>query len=100
VPVAHARALHRRIMDMLVQFRLDARPDELAGALSHGQQQWLESPMALGARAETAVTRRATAGMSPQERHATGDLLAPIRQRCSLLIVEHDWISSATSAIR
>jgi ABC-type uncharacterized transport system ATPase subunit len=31
-----------------------------------------------------------TAGMSPQERRATGELLMPIKQTCSLLIVEHD----------
>ena len=31
-----------------------------------------------------------TAGMSPQERRATGELLMPIKARCSLLIVEHD----------
>jgi len=31
-----------------------------------------------------------TAGMSAQERRATGELLSPIKQICSLLIVEHD----------
>jgi urease alpha subunit len=31
-----------------------------------------------------------SAGMSPQERRATGELLAPIKPACSLLIVEHD----------
>jgi len=31
-----------------------------------------------------------TAGMSPNERQATGELLSPIRQRCAVLIVEHD----------
>ena len=82
--------LHRRIMDMLVQFRLDARPDELAGTLSHGQQQWLEIAMALAREPKLLLLDEPTAGMSPQEWHATGDLLAPIRQRCSLLIVEHD----------
>lgn len=82
--------LHRRIMDMLVQFRLDSRPDELAGALSHGQQQWLEIAMALAREPKLLLLDEPTAGMSPQERRATGDLLAPIRQRCSLLIVEHD----------
>lgn len=82
--------LHRRIMDMLVQFRLDGRPDELAGALSHGQQQWLEIAMALAREPKLLLLDEPTAGMSTQERRATGDLLAPIRQRCSLLIVEHD----------
>jgi len=83
-------ALHPRIMDMLVQFRLDSRPDELAGALSHGQQQWLEIAMALAREPKLLLLDEPTAGMSAQERRATGELLAPIRSRCSLLIVEHD----------
>ena len=28
--------------------------------------------------------------MSPEERRVTGELLAPIRQSCALVIVEHD----------
>jgi len=28
--------------------------------------------------------------MSPEERRATGELLAPIRDHCALVIVEHD----------
>jgi branched-chain amino acid transport system ATP-binding protein len=83
-------SLHRRIMEMLVQFRLDARPDELAGALSHGQQQWLEIAMALAREPKLLLLDEPTAGMSPQERRATGELLVPIKKRCSLLIVEHD----------
>ena len=84
------RALHQRTMAMLAQFRLDGRRDELAGALSHGQQQWLEIAMALAREPSLLLLDEPTAGMSTQERHATGDLLAPIRERCSLLIVEHD----------
>jgi len=83
-------ALHPRIMEMLEQFRLDGRPDELAGALSHGQQQWLEIAMALAREPKLLLLDEPTAGMSAQERRATGELLAPIRRRCSLLIVEHD----------
>ena len=83
-------ALHLRIMEMLEQFRLDGRPDELAGALSHGQQQWLEIAMALAREPKLLLLDEPTAGMSAQERRATGELLAPIRRRCSLLIVEHD----------
>jgi branched-chain amino acid transport system ATP-binding protein len=84
------RALHERTMALLEQFRLDGRCDELAGALSHGQQQWLEIAMALAREPKLLLLDEPTAGMSTQERHATGDLLAPIRRRCSLLIVEHD----------
>ena len=41
------RRLHGRIMQTLARFRLDARSDELACALSHCQQQWLEIAMAI-----------------------------------------------------
>jgi branched-chain amino acid transport system ATP-binding protein/urea transport system ATP-binding protein len=82
--------LNERVMQMLSQFRLDARADDLAGELSHGQQQWLEIAMALAREPKLLLLDEPTAGMSPQERSATGDLLAPIKERCSLLIVEHD----------
>jgi branched-chain amino acid transport system ATP-binding protein len=82
--------LHEKTMATLAQFRLDDRGDELAGSLSHGQQQWLEIAMALAREPRLLLLDEPTAGMSPQERHATGELLAPIRQRCSMLIVEHD----------
>ena len=83
-------SLNERVMQMLAQFRLDARADDLAAELSHGQQQWLEIAMALAREPKLLLLDEPTAGMSPQERRATGDLLAPIKQRCSLLIVEHD----------
>src|SRR5215470_6031429 len=31
-----------------------------------------------------------TAGMSLEERRVTGDLLMPLKHRCSLVVVEHD----------
>jgi ABC-type uncharacterized transport system ATPase subunit len=58
--------------------------------LSHGQQQWLEIAMALARNPKILLLDEPTAGMSPQERRATGELLAPIKDHCSLLIVEHD----------
>jgi len=84
------RALDERVMEMLSQFHLEPRRDELAGVLSHGQQQWLEIAMALAREPKLLLLDEPTAGMSHQERRATGELLQPIKQRCSLLIVEHD----------
>jgi branched-chain amino acid transport system ATP-binding protein len=84
------RALDQRVMSMLEHFQLAHRRDEIAGFLSHGQQQWLEIAMALAREPKLLLLDEPTAGMSPQERHATGELLAPIKERCSLLIVEHD----------
>ncbi len=84
------RSLDPKVLELLSRFRLSDRPDELAGALSHGQQQWLEIAMALARDPKVLLLDEPTAGMSPQERRATGELLAPIKATCSLLIVEHD----------
>jgi branched-chain amino acid transport system ATP-binding protein len=82
--------LHTRVMEMLAQFRLDQRADDLASVLSHGEQQWLEIAMALSGAPKLLLLDEPTAGLSPQERRATGELLQPIKAHCSLLIVEHD----------
>jgi branched-chain amino acid transport system ATP-binding protein/urea transport system ATP-binding protein len=84
------RALHERVMHLLSRFQLESRRDELAGVLSHGQQQWLEIATALAREPKLLLLDEPTAGMSPQERRATGELLLPIKDNCSLLIVEHD----------
>mgnify|MGYP001220292356 FL=1 len=84
------RALHQPVMDKLQRFKLADRANDIAGTLSHGQQQWLEIAMALAREPKLLLLDEPTAGMSPQERRVTGELLAPIRAHCSLLIVEHD----------
>ena len=82
--------LHDRVMAMLEQFRLVDRAGDAASALSHGQQQWLEIAMALAPEPRLLLLDEPTGGMSLEERRVTGELLAPIKQRCSLVIVEHD----------
>jgi len=82
--------LHPRVMHILNQFNLAARADDLAGELSHGQQQWLEIALALARDPKLLLLDEPTAGMSPEERRVTGELLKPIKDHCSLLIVEHD----------
>jgi len=75
---------------MLEQFRLADRAEEAAGSLSHGQQQWLEIAMALAQEPKLLLLDEPTGGMSLEERRVTGELLEPIKHRCSLIIVEHD----------
>src|SRR5713226_10418836 len=82
--------LHDRAMTMLEQFRLADRAADPASALSHGQQQWLEIAMALAPEPRLLLLDEPTAGMSLEERRVTGELLIPVKRRCSLVIVEHD----------
>lgn len=82
--------LHDQVMTMLEQFRLADRAHDPASALSHGQQQWLEIAMALAAKPRLLLLDEPTGGMSLEERRVTGELLAPIKAHCSLVIVEHD----------
>ena len=84
------KILHDRVMTVLAQFHLDERAKEIAGVLSHGEQQWLEIGMALASKPRLLLLDEPTAGMSPEERRLTGQLLAPLKPMCSLVIVEHD----------
>ena len=84
------RILDGGVMTALDRFRLAGRADDLAGELSHGQQQWLEIALALASRPKLLLLDEPTGGMSPEERRVTGELLRPIRSECTLVIVEHD----------
>ncbi|MBV8614913.1 MAG: ABC transporter ATP-binding protein [Acetobacteraceae bacterium] len=83
-------ALAERAMRMLAHFHLTERAGEIAGALSHGEQQWLEIAMALAPDPKLLLLDEPTAGMSLEERRATGDFLRPLAERCAIVIVEHD----------
>lgn len=84
------RSLDNEVMHALDRFRLADRADDLAGELSHGEQQWLEIAMALAPRPKLLLLDEPTGGMSPEERRVTGELLMPIKKECALIIVEHD----------
>ena len=84
------RASDRTVLQSLERFRLAGRAHDLAGELSHGEQQWLEIAMALAPKPRLLLLDEPTGGMSPEERRATGDLLRPIKAECALVIVEHD----------
>ena len=84
------RAFDEEVTALLERFRLIDRADDLAGELSHGQQQWLEIAMALALKPKLLLLDEPTAGMSSEERRVTGELLEPIKSHCALIIVEHD----------
>ena len=87
---ATRQALHKEVMASLERFRLQGRAKDLAGELSHGEQQWLEIAMALAPKPILLLLDEPTGGMSPEERRVTGELLLPFKSECTVVIVEHD----------
>ena len=81
---------YEKIIEVLENFKLIKKVDTLAGELSHGLQQWLEIAMVVVKKPELLLLDEPTAGMSPQERQVTGELLVPLKSYCSIIIVEHD----------
>ncbi len=64
--------------------------DRPAGALSHGQRQWLEIGMLLVQDAHLLLLDEPVAGMSHEEREATGELLGVVARDRTVVVVEHD----------
>jgi branched-chain amino acid transport system ATP-binding protein len=84
-----ARAVEEdRLLELL---NLTQDRDKLAGALSHGQQQWLEIGMALALQPQLLLLDEPTAGMSPEETFKTGELIKSFNAAgMTVLVVEHD----------
>jgi ABC-type uncharacterized transport system ATPase subunit len=85
--------LERETELLLSLLGLEAKSDELAMNLSHGQQQWLEIGMAFGAHPKLLLLDEPTAGMSPEETYKTGELVQSLNARgVTILAIEHDRI--------
>jgi urea transport system ATP-binding protein len=61
-----------------------------AGALSHGQKQWLEIGMLLMQDPQLLLVDEPVAGMTPQEIERTAELLTSLAGKHSVVVVEHD----------
>lgn len=61
-----------------------------AGALSHGQKQWLEIAMVLMQKPLLLLVDEPIAGMTRQEVERTGELLQSLAGEHSIMVVEHD----------
>jgi urea transport system ATP-binding protein len=61
-----------------------------AGALSHGQKQWLEIGMLLMQNPRLLLVDEPVAGMTPQETERTAELLSSLAGDHTVIVVEHD----------
>ncbi|WP_287957986.1 urea ABC transporter ATP-binding protein UrtD [Filomicrobium sp.] len=82
---------HRERTDEILEItKLTAHRSRMAGALSHGQKQWLEIGMLLGQDPKLLLVDEPVAGMTDAETAQTADLLRDIAKDHSVVVVEHD----------
>lgn len=79
-----------RINAVLATISLAEHRHKVAGALSHGQKQWLEIGMLLMQEPELLLVDEPVAGMTDAETENTARLLREIAETRSVVVVEHD----------
>ena len=89
-PAAADRALTDPARTALAQVGLAGRADTLAASLAHGEQRQLELAVALASRPKLLLLDEPMAGMSHGEAEGIVALLASLKGRYSILLVEHD----------
>jgi urea transport system ATP-binding protein len=78
------------IEETLVQIGLADLRHASAGALSHGQKQWLEIGMLLMQSPRVLLVDEPVAGMTGEETEKTAELLVSLAGKHSVIVVEHD----------
>lgn len=79
-----------QLNDILRVVGLASQERDQAGALSHGQKQWLEIGMLLMQNPLVMLVDEPVAGMTKQETEATAELLIRLAGDRSVIVVEHD----------
>ncbi len=79
-----------RIDEVLGIIGLKEQVSRDAGALSHGQKQWLEIGMLLMQDPHLLLVDEPVAGMTHQEMDRTAELLLSLQGKHSVVVVEHD----------
>lgn len=91
-PVQHSSTALRRVDELLEQFDLGSKAEELAGYLSHGEQRRLEIAVSLASRPRMLLLDEPTQGMSHSDTHETEALIRRLSRDhgLTILLVEHD----------
>jgi len=80
----------RHVDDVLDVVGLGDQRRAFAGALSHGQKQWLEIGMLLMQEPDVLLVDEPVAGMTRQETERTAQLLLSLEEEHTVIVVEHD----------
>lgn len=89
-----------RVAPILERVGLEARADEIAGNLSHGETQWLEIAMLIAQDSRLILMDEPTAGMTIQETARTAEIFRTLSESHTLIVVEHDMSFVRTVADR
>src|SRR5213075_963700 len=81
-----------RIHNVLKTVDLSEKSESKAGALSHGQKQWLEIGMLLAQNPKLLLVDEPAAGMTDEETAKTGELLMSLAGKHSIIVIEHDMV--------
>ena len=92
---------HEIIDETLQKLNLLNVKHAISGSLSHGQKQWLEIAMAIINKPQLLLVDEPIAGMSPNERDKTGELLTQIAEDRTVFVVEHDmkFVSNFSTSV-
>jgi len=82
--------LREQIYRILELVGLQDKIGQRAGALSHGEKQWLEIGMVIVQDPDLLLIDEPVAGMTDDESEKTGELLKSIAQDQAILVIEHD----------
>ena len=84
------RAVPPEVDEALTTIGLASHAHRLAGTLAHGRKQWLEIGMLLVQNVQLLLLDEPVAGMSHEERDATGALLRTVAADRTVVVIEHD----------
>ena len=90
LPLSKCEHALARADELLVEFGLLDSRNQLAGALSHGQQRRLEIAVTLATRPKLLLLDEPTQGMSQGDTQETAELIKQLGSKITVLLIEHD----------
>ncbi len=78
------------IEHLMKVINLSKKINSKAGALSHGQKQWLEIAMLLGQKPDLMLVDEPVAGLTDEETDLTADLLKSLSGDNTVVVIDHD----------
>lgn len=79
-----------KIIDVLDRIGLLGDAASIVSSLSHGQKQWVEIGMVIAQDPTVVLLDEPTAGMTPEETYATGEIIKTLARDHTVVAIEHD----------